>query len=87
VTIDSGKATYQVTIAANAGFSGTVTLAVTGLPKSVTGKFVPASIVNAGTSVLTVNAPKKVASGSYVLTVTGTAGNRVHSTSVTLVVR
>ena len=86
VTIASGKATYQVTIAAS-GFSGTVNLSVSGLPKSVTAKFVPASIVNAGTSVLTVNAPKKVASGSYVLTVTGTAGNRVHSTSVTLVVQ
>ena len=41
----------------------------------------------AGTSVLTVSTKKNVSSGTYLLTVTGTAGNRVHSASITLVVR
>jgi hypothetical protein len=34
-----------------------------------------------------VNTNKKVAPGTYVMTVTGTAGTRVHSASVTLVVQ
>jgi hypothetical protein len=87
-TIAAGAtATYNVTIAAAAGFSGSVTLSASGLPKFATAKFVPVSVVNAGTSVFSVNTNKKVAPGTYVLTVTGTAGSRVHSTSMTLVVQ
>ena len=88
VTIARGAAaTYNVTIAAGTGFSGSVTLSASGLPRFATAKFTPVSVVNAGTSVLTVSTKKNVASGTYTLTVTGTAGNRVHSASVTLVVR
>jgi uncharacterized membrane protein len=88
VTIAAGAtATYNVTIAAGAGFSGSVTLSVSGVPKFATAKFTPVSVVNAGTSVFTVNTNRNVTSGTYVLTVTGTAGNRVHSASITLVVQ
>jgi hypothetical protein len=78
-------ATYNVTI--GGGFTGTVTLSVSGLPKFAVAKFTPVSVVNAGTSVFTVNTNKNIAAGTYPLTVTGTAGNRVHSTSITLVVQ
>jgi hypothetical protein len=81
------NATYNVTIGAGAGFAGTVTMSVSGLPKFATAKFTPPSVVNSGTSVLTVNTKKNVASGTYLLIVTGTSGNRVHSTSVNLIVQ
>jgi len=81
------SATYTVTIAAGAGFSGAVTLSASGVPKFATAKFTPSSVANGGTSTFTVSTKKNVASGSYVMTVTGTAGGRVHSTSITLVVQ
>jgi hypothetical protein len=82
-----GNATYTVTIAAGAGFTGTVTLSASGLPRGATAKFAPASVVNAGTSVLTVDTKKNVARGTFLLIVTGTSGNRVHSASINLVVQ
>ena len=55
-TIDRGDSTtYTVTIAAGQGFSGTVNLTVRGVPPRATATFNPASIVNSGTSVLTVS--------------------------------
>ena len=82
-----GSGNYTVTIAAGAGFTGTVTLSASGLPKFANAKFTPISVVNSGTSVLTVNTNRNVAAGTYLLIVTGTSGNRVHSTSVTMVVQ
>jgi len=82
-----GNASYTVTIAAGAGFTGTVTLSASGLPRAATARFAPSSVVNAGTSVLTVDTKKNVVRGTYLLIVTGTSGNRVHSTSVTMVVQ
>ena len=88
VTINrGGNATYNVTIGANAGFTGTVTLSASGLPKFVTARFSPSSVVNSGTSVLTLDSKKNVATGTYVVIVNGTSGNRVHSASITLVVQ
>jgi len=78
------NATYTVTIGAGTGFTGTVSLSASGLPRFVTARFNPTSVVNAGTSVLTLDTKKQVAPGSYVVIVTGTSGNRVHSTSITL---
>jgi len=80
-----GNALYSVSIGP-AGFSGSVTLSVSGLPKFATAKFT-GSVANAGTSALTVNTNRNIAPGTYRLTVTGTAGTRVHSTSITLVVQ
>ena len=82
-----GNATYTVTIAAGAGFTGTVTLSASGLPKFANAKFNPISVVNSGTSVMTVNTNRNVTAGTYLVIVTGTSGNRVHSTSVNLVVQ
>ena len=55
-----GSSKYAVTITAGAGFSGTVTLAVNGLPKFVNGKFTPTTIVGSGTSTLTVSSNRNV---------------------------
>jgi hypothetical protein len=82
-----GNATYTVTIAAAAGFSGTVNFSASGLPQNATARFSPVSVVNSGTSVLTVRTRKNTPRGTYLLIVTGTSGNRVHSASVNLVVQ
>jgi len=86
VTVAAGKnATYTVTV--GAGFTGTVTLSVRGLPRTTTAKFTPASIVNAGTSTLTVSPKKNAPSGTSTLTITGTSGNTSHTTTATLVIQ
>ncbi len=86
-SIDS--TTFNVTVGAVSGFTGTVGLSCSGVPASVTCTFSPASVVLTGsgqTSTLTVKTgvggptPK----GAYSLTLTGTSGTLSHSTSVSL---
>jgi PKD repeat protein len=82
LTVNKGDtASYTVTIASGQGFSGTVDLSVTGLPKFASPTFTPTSIVNSGTSVLTVSTKKNVRAGTYNLTITGTSNGVVHSTN------
>jgi len=82
-----GVATYNVTIAAGQGFSGTVNLTVSGAPQRATTTFNPASIVNAGTSVLTIDTNPNVQRRTRTLTITGAGGGRSHSVNVTLIVQ
>ena len=87
-TIGRGRSTtYTVTIAATPGLSGTVNLSVSGLPNLATASFSPASIVQSGTSVLTVTTRKRTTTGTSTLRITGTSGSLVHSTNVTLSVQ
>jgi hypothetical protein len=57
---------------------------VSGLPKFATAKFTPASIVNSGSSTLTISSNKKVAQGTSPLTITGTSGALTHSVQASL---
>jgi PKD repeat protein len=82
-----GIANYVATVAGGPGFSGATTLSVTGLPKSTTAKFSPSSIVNSGSSTLSVDTRKQVPRGTYSLKITGTSGATTHSVTVTLVVQ
>jgi PKD repeat protein len=82
-----GVATYNVTIGAGQGFSGTVSLTVSGAPSRATETFNPASIVNSGTSVLTIDTEPNVQRRTRTLTITGTGGGRVHSVNVTLIIQ
>lgn len=87
ITVKRGNSgSYTVTIAAQNGFAGTVSLSVAGLPAQVTGTFTPASVNTAGTSTLTVTVAKQQRQGTFPLTITGTSGALTHSASVTLVV-
>lgn len=79
-----GIATYTVTITAGSGFSGTVNLSVSPALARATETFNPPSIVNAGTSVLTVDTEPNVQRRTRTLTITGTGGGRTHSVNVTL---
>jgi PKD repeat protein len=88
ITISKGgAASYTVTITAVGGFSGTVTLSQSGAPRRATVQFTPASVVNSGTSLLTIHTQTTVGAGTRAITITGTSGSRVHSTTVKLVVQ
>lgn len=81
-----GTAHWQIVAQAMNGFTGTISLSVSGLPPGASASFSPSSIVGGGGStMLTV-----VTSGTtpqpqiYPLTVTGTNGILVHTTTVYL---
>src|SRR5205807_1575236 len=81
-----GNTTYTVTVGALNGFTGAVTLSASGLPTGANGTFTPASVAGSGTSTLTVTTMSSTPVGTYTLTITGTGGSLVHSTTVSLVV-
>jgi hypothetical protein len=81
-----GSATYTATAAPSGGFTGTVTFSVSGLPAGATASFNPAAVTTSGNSTLTVSTTASTPTGSFPLTITGTSGTLVHSTTVTLVV-
>jgi hypothetical protein len=82
-----GVATYTVTITGDANFSGTVNLSVSGAPSLSTKTFNPASIVNSGTSTLTIDTDPAVSAETRTLTIKGTGGGRTHSVNVTLIIQ
>jgi hypothetical protein len=87
-TVSRGnRTTYTVGVTAGDGFSGSIKLAVTGLPKSVTGKFSPSSLAGSGSSVLTISTNRNAAPGSYTLSVSGTSGSVMRTANVTLVIQ
>lgn len=80
----SGSVT--VTIGAVNGFTGVVNLSASGLPSLVTAVFKPTSVTGSGTSTLTFTVDHRALQGTSQITVTGTSGLLVHSTTVTLTV-
>lgn len=82
-----GSATFTAAVGAKNGFTGGVTLALTGLPAGVgTASFAPTVVNGAGNAVLTITTLATAPAGTYVLTVAGTSGSVVHTASVSLVV-
>jgi kumamolisin len=79
--------TVTVTTTASGGFSSAVALSSSGAPAGVTVSFSPASITGAGTSRATISVASSTKTGSYTITVTGTAGSTSHSATVALTVR
>jgi hypothetical protein len=87
-TVTRGSSTtYTVTVGALNGFTGTVSLSVSGLPSRTTATFNPSSIAGSGSSTLTITTANKTPAGTKTLTITGTSGSLSHSTQVTLVVQ
>ena len=64
------------------GFTGSVNLAVSGLPSGVTASFSPNPTT--GSSLLTFTASSSAAVGQVVVTITGTSGSATATTTVTL---
>ena len=85
-TVVQGAATsYTVNITRTGGFTGGVTLGVSGLPAGATGTFSPNPATGAS-STLSVSTATTTPAGSFVLTITGVSGSLTRTTSVTLVV-
>ncbi len=84
VALGQGLATTNViSVTAQGGFNGAVSLAVSGLPNGVTGAF--AAGTAPGTQVLTLQATSSAAlAGPVAVTVTGTSGTLTASTSFNL---
>ncbi len=85
--IVGGGTSYPATVTAVSGFTGTVSLGVSGLPTGVTASFNPTSITGgSGSSTLSVSTLASALPGNYTLTLTGTSGNLTHSTTVSFVI-
>jgi uncharacterized repeat protein (TIGR01451 family) len=82
------SADYTLTITPSAGFTGTVNLSASGLPAGAVANFNPASIsitdATSKNSTLTITTTASTPLGDFPLSVTGSAGNTIHSTPVTL---
>ena len=87
ITVKRGQSgSLPITIAAQAGFTGTVSLSVSGLPSLVTGVFSPASVNTAGTSSLTLTVNNQQRQGTFPIVITGTSGPLNHSVTVNFTV-
>ena len=80
-------AVYGATISQLSGFTGNVTLSVSGLPPGASASFSPSNVISggSGTANLTIGTTG-VVPGTYTLLVTGTSGGLSHSGSVTLTI-
>jgi subtilase family serine protease len=78
----SGTSTISVTDAG--GFTGSVTLAASGLPSGVTAAF--GTNPTTGTSVLTLTASSTATTGTSTVTITGTSGSLTATTTIALTV-
>jgi hypothetical protein len=80
----SGNNTSTITVTPTGGFTGSVSLAATGLPSGVTAAFNPAS--TATTSVLTLTASSSASTGPTTVTVTGTSGALAQTATIAVTV-
>ncbi len=80
-----GAAALTVKSAASSGFSGPISLSVSGVPSGVIASFNPSTIAGGtGTSSLKLTASSAVSPGAFPLTITASSGGNTHSSNVTL---
>lgn len=75
-----------VNITAIFDYTGTVDLSLSNFPPYISYQFNPSSILNTGTSTLTIQADNLANIGAYNLTVTGTDGTLTHTNQITITV-
>jgi hypothetical protein len=79
-----GSGGSTITVNAQNGFSGNVTLSASGLPSGVTASFSPNPASTASTMTLTVSSAATI--GTVSVTITGTSGSLTNTTTITLTV-
>jgi sugar lactone lactonase YvrE/uncharacterized membrane protein len=85
LTVAQGSSgTSTIKVSGQNGFTGSVTLAASGLPSGVTAAF--ATNPTTGSSVLTLTASSSAAVGSATVTIKGTSGSLTASTTVALTI-
>lgn len=83
LTLNPGQSvSTTVTVLPEYGFTGSVNLAIAGLPNGVTASFSPAS--TSGTSTLTLTANSSATASTGTLTITGTSGSLTATTTLGL---
>ena len=84
-TVTRGNtATYTVTITGSNGFSGPVTLSLTGQPSRATVTFSPTAATS--TSTLAVTTQSKTMKGTYTLTIHGVSGSLNHTATTQMII-
>ena len=85
LSVTQGKtATDTITVADTGGFTGSVTLAASGLPSGVTVAY--STNPTTGTSVITFTASSTAAAATSTVTITGTSGSTIATTTIALTV-
>jgi subtilisin family serine protease len=87
-TAAGGAVSYTVSISPVNGFTGDVSLTLSGLPDGQANWSIDPPVITggSGSAQLTVNTATSIAAGTYPLTVTATSGATVHSMAAALVV-
>lgn len=86
-TVAKGANTsFTATISAQGGFTGTVQLAVSGLPSGVTASLSSSTVNGSGAPTVSVSASSTAAAGTYSITVSGSSGALAHNAVVGLVI-
>jgi subtilisin family serine protease len=84
-TVPRGQsASYAMYLGSVGGFTGTVTMSVTGLPTYATGSFTVSSLAVPGSTAVLVKTATTTPAGTYTLTIKATSGTTVHTATVTL---
>jgi hypothetical protein len=87
-TAAGGAVSYGVSVSPVNGFTGDVSLALSGLSESQASWSISPTVITggAGSAQLTVSTATSIAAGTYPLTITATSGATVHTAAATLVV-
>jgi subtilase family serine protease len=87
VSVAQGSSgTSTITSTVTGGFDSAISLTASGQPTGVTIGFNPTSITGAGNSTMMMTVASSAATGTYSITVTGTSGSTVETTTVSLTV-
>jgi hypothetical protein len=86
VTADGAPATVSLLATAQNGFSGSVQVAIAGLPAGVTAQPSPVTLTPGTPATLTLTAPTGTAAGSSTATLTATSGSLTHTASLAITV-
>ena len=84
--LQGASGTTSVAVQPFDGFTGTVSLSVSGAPAGVTATLSPTSVAGSGGSTLTVNVAATATPGPSTLTIGGTSGSVTGSATITLTV-